>query len=85
MSIAVQADGKILAGGFFTSIGGQPRSHIARIDATTGITDSFDPNAHGSNQLDYVFSVVMQADGKVLAAGDFQYHRRTTAQTILLG
>src|SRR5947209_6706449 len=37
-SIAVQADGKILAGGTFngaSSIGGQPRNHIARLDATT--------------------------------------------------
>ena len=43
-SIAVQADGKILAGGFFTSIGGQPRNYIARLDATTGLADSFNPN-----------------------------------------
>ena len=44
-SIAVQADGKILVGGNFTSIGGQTRNHIARLDATTGLADSFDPNA----------------------------------------
>jgi Domain of unknown function (DUF5122) beta-propeller len=34
-SIAVQADGKILVGGQFTSIGGQTRNRIARVDATT--------------------------------------------------
>src|SRR5438128_311155 len=34
-SIAVQSDGKILVGGFFTSIGGQTRNYIARLDATT--------------------------------------------------
>ena len=45
-SIAVQADGKIVAGGFFTSIGGQSRSFIARLDATTGLADSFNPNAN---------------------------------------
>src|SRR5437667_1512424 len=35
-AIAVQADGKILAGGFFTNIGGQTRNYIARLnpDAT---------------------------------------------------
>src|SRR3979409_308146 len=47
-SIAVQADGKILVGGTFngaSSIGGQPRNHIARLDPTTGSADSFDPNA----------------------------------------
>jgi len=31
-SIAVQTDGKILVGGNFTSIGGQTRNHIARLN-----------------------------------------------------
>ena len=67
-SIAVQADGKILAGGDFTanSIGGQTRNHIARLDATTGLADSFDPNANND-----VHSIAVQADGKILAGGDF--------------
>ena len=65
-SIAVQADGKILTGGYFTSIGGQTRNHIARLDATTGFADSFDP--HSSN---LVLSIVVQADGKILVAGGF--------------
>ena len=65
-SIAVQADGKILVGGDFTSIGGQTRNHIARLDATTGLADSFDPNANGA-----VYSIAVQADGKILAGGDF--------------
>ena len=46
VAIAVQADGKILVGGNFTSIGGQARNRIARLDATTGLADSFDPNAN---------------------------------------
>jgi uncharacterized delta-60 repeat protein len=68
-SIAVQADGKILAGGFFNgpnSIGGQTRNFIARLDATTGLADSFDPNPNS-----YVYSIAVQADGKILAGGDF--------------
>src|SRR5438876_9406393 len=32
-AIAVQADGKILAGGLFTSIGGQTRNRIARLNS----------------------------------------------------
>src|SRR5207245_5668923 len=44
-SIAVQADGKILAGGCFTSIGGQMCNSIALLDSTTGLADSFDPNS----------------------------------------
>ena len=69
LSIAVQADGKILAGGAFTgtnSIGGQTRNFIARLDATTGLADSFDPNADNN-----VFAIAVQADGKVLAGGTF--------------
>src|SRR5438094_3839662 len=65
-SIAVQADGKVLAGGFFGIIGGQTRNGIARLDATTGAADSFDPNANGT-----VLSIAVQADGKVLAGGAF--------------
>ena len=68
-SIALQADGKILAGGEFNganSIGGQPRNRIARLDATTGLADSFNPHANQN-----VYSIAVQADGKILAGGDF--------------
>src|SRR5205814_5662435 len=65
-SIAVQADGKILAGGIFTGIGGQTRNRIARLDATTGAADSFDPNANNE-----VRAIAVQADGKILAGGNF--------------
>ena len=65
-AIAVQADGKILVGGGFTSVGGQARNHIARLDASTGLADSFDPNADAE-----VVSIAVQADGKILAGGNF--------------
>src|SRR5205807_10275543 len=42
-AIAVQADGKILAGGHFAIIGGETRNRVARLDPTTGLADSFDP------------------------------------------
>lgn len=66
LTIAVQTDGKVLAGGYFTSIGGQLRSFIARLDATTGMADSFDPNAS-----DILLSIAVQADGKILVGGEF--------------
>src|SRR5207237_151726 len=65
-SIAVQADGKILVGGIFTSIGGQPRNYIARLDATTGLADALNPNPDGN-----IVSIAVQADGKILAGGVF--------------
>jgi uncharacterized delta-60 repeat protein len=66
LSIAVQPDGKILAGGDFLSIGGQGRNHIARLDAATGLADEFNPNANNS-----VYSIAVQADGRILAGGSF--------------
>ncbi len=71
-SIAVQADGKILAGGQFTSIGGQSRSFLARLDATTGVADSFDANVGSDGFLSWVFAILIQADGRMLIAGDFK-------------
>src|SRR5207237_73594 len=68
-SIAVQADGKILAGGTFSganSIGGATRNRIARIDPATGLADSFDPNASNS-----VLAIAVQPDGKILIGGAF--------------
>ena len=58
-------------------IGGQTRNHIARLDPTTGLADSFDPNANGSLSM----SIAVQADGKILAGGYFTQHRRTDAQS----
>jgi uncharacterized delta-60 repeat protein len=76
-TIAVQADGKVLAGGVFTNIGGQSRNFIARLDAPTGLaTDSFNPN---SNNI--VESIAVQTDGKILAGGDFSGANSIGGQT----
>ena len=66
-SIAMQPDGKVLAGGAFGIIGGQTRLFIARLEATNGLADlTFAPNAD-----QWVRSIVVQADGKILAGGQF--------------
>lgn len=76
-AIAVQSDGKILAGGYFNganSIGGQARNNIARLDAATGLADSFDPHAMlgiGSGPGP-IYTIAIQTDGKILAGGDFR-------------
>src|SRR4029077_11966468 len=76
LSIAVQADGKVLAGGFFTKIGGQTRNRIARLDPMTGLADSFDPNANND-----VESIAVQADGKILTSGQFNGPNSIGGQT----
>ncbi|MFL6590908.1 MAG: hypothetical protein ACJ8M4_12140, partial [Chthoniobacterales bacterium] len=73
-SIALQANGRILAGGSFTSIGGETRNRIARLDATTGLADSFNPNVSGPGTFPFptaVFSIAVQADDRILAGGVF--------------
>jgi uncharacterized delta-60 repeat protein len=75
-SIAVQPDGKIIAGGGFGIIGGQIRSDIARLDPVTGAADSFDPEAHGE-----VRTIALQADGRILAGGLFHGANSIGGQT----
>ena len=71
-SVAVQADGKVLLGGDFTTLqpNGAPaataRNYIARVNADGTLDTGFDPKAS-----DIVFSVAVQADGKVLLGGGF--------------
>ena len=68
-ALAVQADGKILLGGFFTSLGSAPattRNYIARLNADGSLDNTFNPNADNS-----VYAFAIQADGKVLLAGNF--------------
>ena len=68
--VALQADTKILIVGDFTNVNGRPRNRIARLnaDGTIESTATFDPGA-GANGP--VYGVALQADGKILLAGDF--------------
>jgi uncharacterized delta-60 repeat protein len=65
-AIVVQADGKILAGGDFITIGGLQRNRIARLESTNGSADAFDPNANGA-----INAIAVQPDGRILAGGSF--------------
>src|SRR5438094_10179849 len=60
-SFAVQADGKIVAGGLFSNIGGQPRNNIARLDDTTGAAESF-----AADQTNRIWSIGVLAQRHIL-------------------
>lgn len=47
ISLALQADGKILIGGFFTSSGGHTRNGIARLNANGTVDSVFNPGVNG--------------------------------------
>jgi uncharacterized delta-60 repeat protein len=65
-ALATQPDGKIIIGGSFSSVLGQPRANIARLNADGTLDTGFDPKANS-----VVRSVVIQPDGKILIAGQF--------------
>jgi len=66
-SMARQSDGKIVIGGDFSQVGGQPRVGVARLNADGTLDASF-----GNLNLDsYVEALAIQSDGKVLMGGLF--------------
>jgi len=69
LSLALQADGKILVGGAFGTLGGQSRNSIGRLNADGTLDTSFDPGAGGG--IYGVCSLAVQPDGKILVGGEF--------------
>jgi uncharacterized delta-60 repeat protein len=67
-SLALQSDGAVILGGDFTILFGRGRSALMRVSANGALDDSFAPNVPTG---DKVWSVALQADGKVLAGGTF--------------
>ena len=65
-ALVLQADGKVVVGGLFTTFHGQPRSGVARLAANGTLDATFVPPAAGS-----VYNVLAQEDGKVLLRGQF--------------
>src|SRR5882762_2146893 len=70
-ALAVQADGKILAGGAFLTLGGggmgtSMRNHIGRVNADGSLDTSFDPGANSG-----ILTLAVQPDGKILVVGNF--------------
>ena len=71
-TLAVQRDGKIVLGGFFTTL--QPpgdespalRAHLARLNSTGTLDSEFHPRAEGN-----VAAIALQPDGALLVGGTF--------------
>jgi uncharacterized delta-60 repeat protein len=74
---AIQADGKTIIAGAFSSVLGQPRNNIARLNANGTLDAGFNPNVSGT-----ILSVALQADGKILLGGDFTTVGGTTRNRI---
>lgn len=69
-SVVVQPDGKVLIGGFFSSVNGLARGRIARLNADGSLesTATFNPGTGAANSVQ---SIALQPDGKILVGGQF--------------
>jgi uncharacterized delta-60 repeat protein len=66
VALAVQPNGQILVGGTFTTVGGQTRTNLARLNASGTLDTSFAPAVNAR-----VNCIAVQPDGQILIGGDF--------------
>jgi uncharacterized delta-60 repeat protein len=71
-AIAVQDDGKILIGGWFSSFNGVSRNGIARLNADGTLDQSFGYNGSGISG-NWVNKILVQKDDKIIIIGFFNY------------
>ena len=67
-SVVLQPDGQVLIGGAFTSVGGLPLNRIARLNVNGTVDGTF---AVGSGCNEIVYAIALQADNRIIVAGDF--------------
>jgi uncharacterized delta-60 repeat protein len=89
---SVQTDGKIVIGGFFTSVGGMNRNRLARLNADGSLDTAFNVGAGietiiaagiDGNIDPFVFWTELQADGKILATGNFRTYDGASSQGLV--
>jgi uncharacterized delta-60 repeat protein len=74
LTTALQANGRIIIGGFFTSYDGTARNRIARVNTNGSVDTSFDP---GTGVDGTVQATAVQTDGKIVVGGSFDTYNGT--------
>jgi len=78
--VALQPDGRILAGGVFTSFNGSvPCARIARLNSDGSYDTGFNPGI-GFNS--WVYAIAVQADGMIVCGGNFTSVNATSRRRI---
>ncbi len=75
-AMAVQADGKILVGGYFERAGGEGHGSIVRFQPDGSVDPSFGTKAGGA-----VHGLAVQPDGKIILAGNFRTLNNNPSKT----
>ena len=83
-TVAIMPDGRMMIGGSFASYAGASRKSIARINANGSLDASFNPGTgfYSSVSLNIVYSIVLQPDGNVITAGEFNSYNGTPCNGI---
>jgi uncharacterized delta-60 repeat protein len=79
-SLRLQSDGKILAGGGFTSYSGVSRNYIIRLNTDGSIDNSF---VIGTGFGGFIYSIQLQSDGKILTGGNFSTYSGVSRGSIV--
>jgi uncharacterized delta-60 repeat protein len=79
----LQNDGKILIGGSFNSYQSVSRNGIARVTAIAQLDTTFNPGTGVTGASDnYINSIVVQPDGRIILGGEFNYYNGITRKNI---
>jgi len=79
-SLALQSNGKIVAGGSFDTYNGTSRKGILRVNSDGSLDTLFDP---GTGVNGAIYSLALQSDGKIIAVGSFTAFQGLEANRII--
>ena len=65
----MQSNGKVVIGGYFTSVNGTAINYLARLNSDGSLDTSFGNGQAGVNGT--VYAMALQSDGKLIVAGGF--------------
>jgi uncharacterized delta-60 repeat protein len=70
LTILVLADGRIVIGGYFGSVNGVSRQHLARLHADGTVDSEFDPGQIAAGWR-FVYALALQPDGRLFIGGGY--------------
>ncbi|MCX6903470.1 MAG: hypothetical protein NTW03_08335, partial [Verrucomicrobia bacterium] len=79
-AIALQDDGRLLIGGFFTTFNGVNCNRIARLNVDGTLDTSFNSGAGADNP---VYALAVQDDGRILVGGAFASYNGVTQPNLI--